>query len=145
MVGDPLGDARPNRTEDLDALTDSMLRYGYPGFEHNYGLWYDRRRDAHDAEVRTDANAFCDVSNPVRRDLHRRYIRQCLDVLGGSERVVFQISEEYTGPLSFMQFWLDTIAEWEKEHGRKVHIGLGATHDVQEAILADAAASQLGE
>jgi len=47
-------DIRPNRTEDLDKLTDNMLKYGYPGFEHNYGLWYDRRRDAHDDVRRTD-------------------------------------------------------------------------------------------
>jgi len=50
------GEVRPNRTEDLDKLTDNMLRYGYPGFEHNFGLWYDRRRDTHDTARRTDAN-----------------------------------------------------------------------------------------
>ena len=37
-VGDPQGDICPNRTEDFDQLTTSMLRYGYPGFEHNFGL-----------------------------------------------------------------------------------------------------------
>jgi hypothetical protein len=31
-----------------------MLRFGYPGFEHNFGLWYDRRRDAHDQAQRKD-------------------------------------------------------------------------------------------
>ncbi len=49
------GEIGPNRTEDLDKLTDSMLRFGYPAFEHNYGLWYDRRRDRHDAGRRADA------------------------------------------------------------------------------------------
>lgn len=44
----------PNRTEDLDKLTDNMLRCGYPGFEHCFGLWYDRRRDAHDTSRRSD-------------------------------------------------------------------------------------------
>ena len=48
------GLVRPNRTEDLDKLTSAMLRFGYPGFEHNYGLWYDRRRDAHDEKRRDD-------------------------------------------------------------------------------------------
>ncbi|HJN19281.1 MAG TPA: DUF6298 domain-containing protein, partial [Armatimonadota bacterium] len=57
-VGDPDGDVRPNRTEDLDKLTDSMLKHAYPGFEHNYGLWYDRRRDAHDAARRENADVF---------------------------------------------------------------------------------------
>jgi hypothetical protein len=44
----------PNRTEDLDRLTSAMLRFGYPGFEHNFGLWYDRRRDAHDQAQRIE-------------------------------------------------------------------------------------------
>ena len=47
------GETGPSLTEDLAALTDAMLAYGYPGFEHNYGLWYDRRRDAHDQEQRS--------------------------------------------------------------------------------------------
>jgi hypothetical protein len=83
------------------------------------------------------AEAFYDVSHPVRRDLHRRAIRHCLDVLGGCPNVVFQIGEEFTGPLHFVQFWLDTIAEWRKETGRKVLVGLSCTKDVQDAILAD--------
>ena len=46
----------PSFTEDLDRLTDAMRRYGYPGFEHNSGLWYDRRRDNHDTQRRSDQN-----------------------------------------------------------------------------------------
>jgi hypothetical protein len=89
------------------------------------------------------ADAFYDVSHPVRRDLHRRYIRHCLDVLGGCPNVVFQVGEEFTGPLHFVQFWLDTIAEWRKETGRKVLVGLSCTRDVQDAILADPARAPL--
>ena len=178
---------RPNRTEDLDQLTDNMLRYGYPGFEHNYGLWFDRRRDAHDTGPRESAdvappfleqpwarsqegraadglprydltrfndwyfgrleefaslcdrkgtvlfhcyymqhalletqahyvdfpwrpgncvqdtgmpdqnpaaNAFYDISDPTRRDLHRLYIRRCLRSLGQHRNVVHQVSQE---------------------------------------------------
>ena len=232
-VGDPKGDVRPNRTEDLDKLTDSMLRYGYPGFEHNYGLWYDRRRDAHDTARRTDpnvvppfleqpwartsqegsdpawdglpkydleqsnpwyferlkafadlcdekgtvlihkcymqhalletpahyvdfpwrpanciqdtglpdgipaANTFYDVTDPERRRLHTAYIRHCLDVLGKNRNVIFLTSQEFTGPLPFVEFWLDTIVQWERDTGRKVTIGLGAPKNVQDAILAD--------
>ncbi len=51
------GQMGPSLTEDLDQLTDAMVRYGYPGFEHNYGLWYDRRRDNHDTQKRTDDKA----------------------------------------------------------------------------------------
>lgn len=229
-VGDPLGDVRPNRTEDLEALTDSMLRYGYPGFEHNFGLWYDRRRDAHDTGPRADsnvvppfleqpwarsdtgtasdglplydlatfnpwyfqrirefaaicdrqgavlihkfymqhalletqahyvdfpwrsgncvqdtgmpdvipaANAFYDVSHPVRREMHRLYIRQCLNALGDCRNVVHLTSQEFTGPPAFVRFWLGEILAWEEETGKSVCIGLGAPRDVQEAILAD--------
>ena len=49
-----LGQIGPNRTENFDKLTNAMLRFGYPGFEHNFGLWYDRRRDAHDQKRRND-------------------------------------------------------------------------------------------
>lgn len=222
----------PNRTEDLGKLTDAMLRFGYPGFEHNFGLWYDRRRDAHDQARRNDgkvvspfleqpwarsgkgkawdgltkydlgqyndwyfqrlkqfadlcdrkgaillhnfymqhalletnahyvdfpwrptncvqatglpdrnpaANAFYDVSHPLRRRLHQAYIRKCLDVLGANTNVVFLCSEEYTGSRAFMEFWLDTVCEWESETGLDVHVGLSATKDVMDAILAEVA------
>src|SRR5262249_2102609 len=33
-----------NHTEDLGKLTDHMLQFGFPGFEHTPPLWYDRRR-----------------------------------------------------------------------------------------------------
>ncbi len=224
------GHIGPNRTEDLDQLTDAMLRFGYPAFEHNYGLWFDRRRDQHDAERRDNADVvppfleqpwarsesgtawdglpkydltrfndwyfdrlrqfaslcdrkgtvlihccymqhallelqahyadfpwrpvnclqdtgmpdqfpaagdFYDVSHPLRRDLHRSYIRHCLNVLGRHTNVVFLCSEEYTGPLSFMQFWLDTIDQWERETGCDVHVGVSATKEVVDAIMAD--------
>ncbi|MBF0432611.1 MAG: T9SS type A sorting domain-containing protein [Fibrobacteria bacterium] len=50
------GEIGPNKTEDLDKLTSAMLEYGYPAFEHCYGLWYDRRRDDHSTSCRGDAN-----------------------------------------------------------------------------------------
>ncbi len=224
------GHVGPSFTEDLDKLTDAMVKYGYPGFEHNYGLWFDRRRDNHDTQKRTDAdvepplleqpwarsngeaawdglpkydltkfnkwyfdrlkkfarycdakgtilfhnfymqhalletpahyvdfpwrpvncvqdtgmpdaipaaNAFYDVGNDTRRELHRLYIRKCLEELGDYSNVVFLISEEYTGSLSFMQFWMDTVMQWEREKGRKVKIGLVGTKDVVDAALED--------
>lgn len=84
-----------------------------------------------------NAKAFYDVSHPVRRDLHRRYIRHCLDCLGDAPNVVFQVGEEYTGPRHFVEFWLDTIAEWQKDKGKTVLVSLSCTRDVQDAILAD--------
>jgi uncharacterized protein DUF6298/collagenase-like protein with putative collagen-binding domain len=224
------GQVGPGFTEDLDRLTGAMVRYGYPGFEHNYGLWYDRRRDNHDTQKRTDgkaaapfleqpwarsgigtawdglskydltkfnawyfgrlqefaglcetkgtilfhnfymqhslleteahyvdfpwrptnciqktalpdtlpaANAFYDVSHPLRRKLHRTYIRKCLDELGEYANVIHLTSEEYTGSQAFVEFWIDTILAWEQEKGKQVKIGLAATKDVMDAILAD--------
>ena len=50
------------------------------------------------------ADYFYDVNHPVRRELHRNYIRQCLNSFADNENVVQLISEEFTGPLHFVQF-----------------------------------------
>ena len=84
------------------------------------------------------AEEFYDVTHPVRRDLHRAYIRQCLANLADEPNVLHVLGEEYSGPLHFAQFWLDVVAEWRAETGRRVLIGLSAPRDVQDAILADA-------
>lgn len=84
------------------------------------------------------ADMFYDVEHPVRRELHRRYIRQCLDNFADNPNVIQLTSAEFTGPLHFVQFWLDVIAEWEAETGKKAKVALSATKDVQDAILADA-------
>jgi hypothetical protein len=60
-------------------------------------------------------------------------------VLGGEPNVIHTLSAENTGPLHFMQFWLDVIGEWKKETGKRPLIGLSATKDVQDAILTDPA------
>lgn len=83
------------------------------------------------------ATAFYDVSDPGRRDLHRRYIRHALDTLAGQANVVFGIDREYTGPLSFVTFWLDTIAEWQEQRGQRVFVALEIPKDQVDAILDD--------
>jgi hypothetical protein len=230
IIRNAQGQVGPNRTEDLEKLMDTMVAYGCPGYEHNPPLWYDRRRDAHDVQRRSNANVvgpffempwgrsnqgqawdglplfdlakfnpwyfsrvrqfadlcdrkggilvfgfynqhnlletqahyadypwrpanciqatdlpdktpaanvFYDVSHPVRKELHRQYIRHSLDNLRENRNVVLLTGLEYTGPLAFMQFWLETILEWEQQSARKVHIGLGATKDVLDAVLQD--------
>jgi hypothetical protein len=82
---------------------------------------------------------FYDVAHPVRRELHRAYIRQCLANLADEPNVIHTLSAENSGPLHFMQFWLDVVAEWEKETGKHPLIALSACKDVQDAILADPA------
>lgn len=89
------------------------------------------------------ADMFYDVNHPVRRELHRNYIRMCLEQFAEHPNVVQLVSAEYTGPLHFMQFWLDVIAEWEKETGKQATIALSATKDVQDAILDDSIRSKV--
>lgn len=83
------------------------------------------------------AEMFYDVNHPVRKELHRRYIRQCLDNFADCSNVVQLISAEFTGPLHFVQFWLDEIAQWERETGKHALVALSTTKDVQDAILND--------
>ena len=88
------------------------------------------------------ATLFYDVTNPTLRELHRQYIRQSLDAFKGQPNVIHSIGEEFTGPLHFIQFWLDVIAEWEQENG-KVLVDLAVNKDVQDAILKDPKRSQV--
>jgi len=83
------------------------------------------------------AEMFYDITNPVRRQYYRQYIRQSLNNFADNKNVVQLISAEYTGPLHFVQFWLDVIAEWEKETGKNALVALSTTKDVQDSILAD--------
>ena len=89
------------------------------------------------------AEQFYDITQPVRRKLHRAYIRQCLDNFKDNNGVIQLTGAEFTGPLHFVQFWLDTIKEWEKETGKKVIVGLSTTKDVQDSILADKSRSSV--
>jgi Family of unknown function (DUF6298) len=81
------------------------------------------------------AEQFYDISNPVRKELHKKYIRQCLNNFKDNNGVIQLIGEEFTGPVHFVKFWLDVIKEWEKEMGKHPIIGLSVTKDVQDSIL----------
>lgn len=81
------------------------------------------------------AEQFYDISNPVRKELHKKYIRQCLNNFKDNNSVIQLIGEEFTGPTHFVKFWLDVIKDWEKETGKHPIIGLSVTKDVQDAIL----------
>ena len=83
------------------------------------------------------AEQFYNENDPALKPLHKGYIRMCLDQLKDNPNVVQLISEEYTGPLHFTRFWLETIAEWERETGRHPMIALSCTKDAQDSILAD--------
>jgi hypothetical protein len=84
------------------------------------------------------AEQFYDVTNPVRRRLHTGFIRQNLDNFTNTANVIQFTSAEFTGPLPFMQFWLDTVGQWEQETKHPALVALSATKDVQDAVLGDA-------
>ena len=225
-------------TDDLDVFAAELRERGYVGYDHHYGLWYDRRRDDHlmvkrkngevippfyeqpfaragvgtawdglskydltkfnpwyfsrlsrfaelgerdgfamfhhhyfqhnileagahwadspwrpannvnqtglpepppyvgDKRIFLDAS-FYDTSNAELRSLHENYIRKCLENGAGYSNVIHLISAEFSGPLSFVQFWLDCIERWERDTGQAAMIGLSCPKDVQDAILQD--------
>lgn len=45
-------------TDDIDSLADAMQRSNTVDLEHNYGLWYDRRRDDHERIRRMDGEVW---------------------------------------------------------------------------------------
>src|ERR1700743_2064842 len=226
-------------TDDLFALTDTMRARHVVALDHNYGLWYERRRDDHERIRRLDgdvwppfyelpfarsgkdtawdglskydltkynpfywsrlrtfadfadikglvlihqnyfqhniieagahyadfpwrpanninntgfpepppfagdkrifmAEQFYDTTHAVRKALHRAFIRKCLENFSGNTGVIQLIGAEFTGPLHFVQFWLDNVQQWETEKGRREIIGLSTTKHVHDSILADA-------
>jgi hypothetical protein len=85
------------------------------------------------------AEQFYDPANPARRALHQSFIRQNLDNFKDNANVIQFTSAEFSGPLPFVQFWLDTAGEWKKENkDNHALIALAAPKNVQDAILADA-------
>lgn len=83
------------------------------------------------------AAQFYDTANVVRRKLHIAFIQKCLENFENNSNVIQLTCAEYTGPLEFMQFWVDVIKRWEQKTRIKECIGLSATKDVQDAILSD--------
>ncbi|MET0646633.1 MAG: DUF6298 domain-containing protein [Pyrinomonadaceae bacterium] len=83
------------------------------------------------------ANQFYDARDPRRRALHRAFILHTLDTLGRRPNVVFTLGFQFAGPLAFQQFFLDTVAEWERRKGRRVRVALITSKEITDAILAD--------
>jgi hypothetical protein len=84
------------------------------------------------------ADQFYDTNNPVRRPLHQAYIRHTLDVLADSPNLIITLGYQFAGPLPFQQFFIDTVADWEKAHGgHHVRLVLQTSKAVTDAILAD--------
>lgn len=86
---------------------------------------------------------FYDTTNVIRKEFHRTYIRKSLENFKGNTNIIHHLGTEYTGPLYFVEFWLDVIGAWEKENNKHVLVMLPGTKDVQDAILADPKRSKL--
>lgn len=74
------------------------------------------------------------VDHPVRREVHRNYIRHCLDALADQPNVLHTLTAENSGPLSFMQFWLDVDRRVEGRDGTARSGGPERPKDVQDGI-----------
>jgi hypothetical protein len=89
------------------------------------------------------AEQFYDTTNVKLNSIHKAYIRKSLDNFKGNNNILHHLGVEYTGPLHFVQFWLDVIAEWEKENQQQLLVMLPGTKDVQDAILNDPVRSKI--
>lgn len=84
------------------------------------------------------AEQFYDIRNENIKKLHQGFIEKSLENFKDNANVLQLTSAEYTGPLTFMQFWIDVISNYKKAHKNESKIALSATKDVQDAILKDA-------
>jgi len=89
------------------------------------------------------AEQFYDVKNADIRKLHEAFIEKNLENFAANANVLQLTSAEYTGPLPFMQFWIDVVSNYEKTHQNESKITLSATKDVQDAILNDDARAKV--
>lgn len=81
------------------------------------------------------ADYFYDLNNSVIRGLHKQYIEKVLDVFADQPNVIHSIGEEFTGPYGFVEFWLQTIRDWEQQKGKHVLVSLAVNKNVQDSIM----------
>ena len=79
------------------------------------------------------AEQFYDISREVIRHYHSKFIRHSVNTFDGNNGVVHSIGLEYTGPLFFMNFWLEEVSACDHHQ----LVALSATKDVQDAVLKD--------
>ena len=80
------------------------------------------------------AEAFYGVDvNPSVKQFHELFIRRSVNEFEGLSGVIHSLGLEYTGPLHFTRFWLETV------NGCPEHqlVSLVGTKDVVDAVLAD--------
>jgi len=84
------------------------------------------------------ANSF--YRNKSNRQFQRLYIRKMLDTIAPYRNaVLLSLAEEYTGGIGLMNFFIDTVRNWETENNLpsgSIRISLAAPKDVLDFILA---------
>lgn len=81
------------------------------------------------------ADLFYDTTCKERAELYRQYIWNVLDATADAPNIYQSVSEEYTGPSHFVEFWLDCIASWQQKTGRRARVVLNATRDVTLSVM----------
>ncbi len=84
------------------------------------------------------ADLFYDVTDKERARLYKQYIWQMLDKFADNPNVYHSISEEFTGPQHFTEFWLDCVGEWQAKTGKDARVILNANKNVTDAVMAKA-------
>lgn len=82
-------------------------------------------------------NQFYNPANPSLAKLHRAYIFHVLDELGNANNIIFNLGGEFSGPLQFQRFFMNTVSEWEKQNHRNVLLVLNTSKDITDSILSD--------
>ena len=80
---------------------------------------------------------FYDLSNPVNKDMHRRYIIQCLDNLKDRQNILHSIGFQYSGSLEFAKFFYDTVRDWQDRNGIDLKLAVKTAKNVTDGLLAD--------
>lgn len=88
-------------------------------------------------------NQFYNTDHPLMRQLHQAYIFHVLDELAPARNIIFNLGIQFSGPLSFQRFFLQTIAAWEQQHHQDVRVALTTSKDITDAVLSDPALAQL--
>lgn len=81
------------------------------------------------------ANEFFDITRPELRALHHLYIRKGLDTFKGQPNVIHTVGFQHVSSLEFVQFFLDTVAEWKRETGTDVRLAVISAKEQTDAIL----------
>ena len=83
------------------------------------------------------ANSF--YNNSANRPYQKLLIQKMLETIAPYRNaVLLSLAEEYTGGISFMNFFIDTIREWEADHNLpagSIRISLAAPKNVLDYIL----------